>query len=394
MGKKVLTVDDSKTVRMIIKKHLVPFGVEVIEAENGEQGVAQAKEGRPDLILLDYNMPVMDGQHTLIELKNNPETKPIPVIMLTTETVQETVIALIKLGLKDFVAKPFTRELLLKKINPILSLYEGDTPPAPQNAGAAAQAGPAPHPGSEGKTVVLAVDDKENILKMLQEHLGEGVHVIPAMTAAEAESLMKQYQFDYLFLDLSMPDANWADIFGTYINLRKEDGSPKKVAVMTLRTAEEDINKAFGFGIQAVLYKPFTAPDAAAALGRVMAASSGKQGAWLESSGDVRILHCPGDRNPKHRTFVGALNGAVAKEIDEMAEDGQTGLIIDIGEGFLSNIATAQKFIDFINHLNKLQLNIRLVVETASAREAIKQFAETADLPTDTSMEFALKAYE
>jgi len=205
---------------------------------------------------------------------------------------------------------------------------------------------------------------------------------------------MKQYQFDYLFLDLSMPDANWADIFGSYINIRKEDGSPKKVVAMTLRTAEEDINKAFGFGIQAILYKPFMAPDAAAALGKVMAQASGKPGAWLETLGNVRILRCLGDRNPKHRTFVSALNGAVAKEIDEMAEEGQTGLVIDIGEGFLSNIGTAQKFIDFINRTNKLRLNIRLVAETSSALEAIKQFSETANLPIDTSMEFALKAYE
>ncbi|MDR0843468.1 MAG: response regulator [Acidobacteriota bacterium] len=392
MGKKVLTVDDSKTVRMIIKKHLAPFGIEIIEAENGEQGVARAKESKPDLVLLDYNMPVMDGQHTLVELKKDPETKPIPVIMLTTETVQETVIALIKLGLKDFVAKPFTRELLLKKINPILALYEGAEPPAAQNA--AAPAGPLPPPGSEGKTVVLAIDDKENILKLLQEHLGDAVFMIPAATGAEAETAMKQYKFDYMFLDLSMPDMNWADIFGSYISLRKEDGSPKKVAVMTLRTAEDDVNKAVNLGIQTILFKPFTPQDVAAALGKVIAQSSGKPGAWLEIHGNVRILHCPGDRNPKLRSFVTALNGAITKEIDEMVEDGLTGLIIDIEDGFLSNIATAQKFIDFVNHANRLQLNMRLVVATPSARESIKQFTETAQLPTDTSMEFALNAFE
>jgi DNA-binding response OmpR family regulator len=126
MTKKVLTIDDSKTLRMIIGKHLAPFSIQMFQAENGEQGIARARETSPDVILLDYNMPVMDGYHTLIELKADPALKSIPVIMLTTETVKETVIKLVKLGLKDYIAKPFTREVLLAKLNPILNIYEGD----------------------------------------------------------------------------------------------------------------------------------------------------------------------------------------------------------------------------------------------------------------------------
>ena len=126
MKKKVLTIDDSKTLRMLIGKHLAPFGVEMLQAENGERGISLARETVPDVILLDYNMPILDGYHTLIELKTDPALKPIPVIMLTTETVKETVIKLLKLGLKDYIAKPFTRDVLLQKLNPILGLYEAE----------------------------------------------------------------------------------------------------------------------------------------------------------------------------------------------------------------------------------------------------------------------------
>jgi len=264
MSKKVLTIDDSKTVRLIVKKHLAPFGVEIIDAENGEQGVARAREDKPDLILLDYNMPVMDGYQTLVELKHDPSTRSIPVVMLTTETVQETVVKLIKLGLRDFIAKPFTGELLLKKVNPILSLYEGAEPPDPQSVSARSSAAPNPS-GSEGKTVVLAIDDKENILKLLESYLGERFHVITAGSGAAAKTAMKQFHFDYMFLDLTM-DVPWTDIFASYADIKKEESSPEKVAVMTLRTAEDDIARASGLGIHTVLYKPFAAPDVAKAI--------------------------------------------------------------------------------------------------------------------------------
>ena len=73
MAKKVLTIDVSRTLRIIVGKYLKPFGVEILEAENGAVGITKAREGNPDLILLDYNMPVMDGYQTLENLKQDSE---------------------------------------------------------------------------------------------------------------------------------------------------------------------------------------------------------------------------------------------------------------------------------------------------------------------------------
>jgi two-component system, cell cycle response regulator len=386
MSKKVLTIDDSKTVRIIIAKHLTPYGVQILEAENGEQGVARAREGHPDLILLDYNMPVMDGYHTLIELKSDPTLKQIPVVMLTTETVKETVLKLIKLGLKDFIAKPFTRELLLQKINPILSLFEGNEVPAAPSAAVTAPMEVAP----PGKIVILAIDDKENILKLLKEYLGERFHVLGAGSGSTAEMAMKRNHFDYMFLDLSMPDMNWYDIYNSYIGVKKSISSPKKVAVMTLRTAQEDIVRATGLGIQEILYKPFNREDVSRVIEHMMSLESNKKMSYLEERGDIRIMHCPSDKSSKFRAFASALNSIILKEIDEMAEDGLTKLVIHLEDGFLSDIIIAQKFIDLIDHAHKLSLTIRLVAESQQAREAIKQFAETAQLSADTSLDCAI----
>ena len=107
-----------------------PFGVEIIEAENGEMGLAKAREAHPQLILLDYNMPVMDGYKTLETLAQDPALHEIPVIMLTTEAVAETVMKLVKLGLKNYITKPFSRQDLLKKVNGVLHLYEGSEAPS------------------------------------------------------------------------------------------------------------------------------------------------------------------------------------------------------------------------------------------------------------------------
>ena len=73
-----------------------------------------------------------------------------------------------------------------------------------------------------------------------------------------------------------------------------------------------------------------------------------------------------------------------------MAEEGLNQLVIKVGEGFLSDLNLTRKFVDMVEHTLRLSLNVRLVAESEQAREALKQFEETASLPTDASLEFAL----
>src|SRR5215831_14582125 len=103
MSIKILTVDDSKTIRMIVTKAFKPFDCTVIEAANGVVGLATASREKPDIILLDYTMPVMDGFEVLGRLRADPELKATPVIMLTAEAGRETVIKIAKLGVRDYL---------------------------------------------------------------------------------------------------------------------------------------------------------------------------------------------------------------------------------------------------------------------------------------------------
>jgi two-component system, cell cycle response regulator len=394
MSKKVLTIDDSKTLRMIIGKHLAPFGIQMFQAENGEVGIVRAREVLPDVILLDYNMPVMDGYHTLTELKADPALKAIPVVMLTTETVKETVVKLVKLGLKDYIAKPFTREVLLDKLNPILGLYDSEkgVPEAPGTIVL-----PSMGSGSD-KTPILAIDDKTNILDLLKEYLGEKFHLITADCGKTALHTIAHSKFEFMFLDLTMPDMNAFEILDYYLKSNKNGDHVGRVVAMTLRTAKADIDRALNSGVSLFLYKPFNNEEVAKII-TTLAERFKKQeektptsGRYLSANGKVRILDCPPEKSSKFRSVAGALTSDVVREIDEMAEEGLNQLVIKVGEGFLSDLSVTRKFVDMVEHTIRLSMNVRLVADSEQARTALSQFAETASIPTDVSLDFALSS--
>ena len=393
MNKKVLAIDDSKTLRMIIGKHLTPFGVDLLQAENGEQGIARAREASPDVILLDYNMPVLDGYHTLIELKTDPALKAIPVVMLTTETVKETVIKLVKLGLKDYIAKPFTREVLLQKLNPILGLYDGSSvPPEIPIQASAPDSVAAP-----AKQTILAIDDKANLLEQLKMFLGERFYFINAESGKAAINAVEQKRFDYIFLDLSLPDMSGFDVLDAYLRSNRNGASIRKVVAMTLRTAQSDIDRAISNGIPYLLYKPFSKEevlDVADNIASQQKEDPKKGQRFLTSKGKVRILECPGEKSSRFRSITGALASDIVHELDDMAEEGLSRLVIKIGDGFLSDLSVTRKFVDLVDHAIRLSLEVRLVADSDQALSALKQFAETASIPTDTTLECALKAIE
>jgi len=133
MAAKILSVDDSKTIRMLVAKAFRAFDCTVLEAGNGEEGLAVAERERPDLIILDVTMPVMDGVTMLTKLKEHPELKRIPVIMLTAESGRDNVMHIARLGARDYLVKPFKEDQLIGKASRIVNL--------PARRGPAAAAG-------------------------------------------------------------------------------------------------------------------------------------------------------------------------------------------------------------------------------------------------------------
>ncbi|MDD5348423.1 MAG: response regulator [Candidatus Omnitrophica bacterium] len=122
MAYKVLVVDDEPNIVKLVESRLKANGYDVVSAVNGKQGLEKARTQKPDLVLLDIMMPEMNGEAVLIELKKDPATEPIPVIMLTAKQDADDIVRCVHdLGATDYIVKPFVAGEFLRKINVALA---------------------------------------------------------------------------------------------------------------------------------------------------------------------------------------------------------------------------------------------------------------------------------
>lgn len=115
---KILSVDDSKTIRNAVKSIVEVIGIEFFEAVDGLDALKVLEENNGDfnLILLDWEMPNINGYEFLQKVKNDKRFRSIPVIMLTSISEKEKMIDAIRAGAKQYITKPFSSETLLTKI--------------------------------------------------------------------------------------------------------------------------------------------------------------------------------------------------------------------------------------------------------------------------------------
>jgi two-component system chemotaxis response regulator CheY len=117
MAKEVLLVDDSDIVRKLIRRIIEPMGYAIREAADGLQAVEQCKTKLPDVILLDFNMPEMDGMETLHEVRKLPGGDAIIIIFCTTMNESSFIMDAISAGANEYVMKPFDAEIIQGKFD-------------------------------------------------------------------------------------------------------------------------------------------------------------------------------------------------------------------------------------------------------------------------------------
>ena len=276
MRPKILSVDDSEAVRMRLARLFRPFACEVFGAANGEEGLAVAARERPDLILLDYNMPVMDGVSMLRRLREHADLRRTPVIMLTGESSAENIATVARLGVRDYITKPFDERLLLAKAARAISLVarpshdrcEREPDPQSDAQGPLSAEGPepaaqlveAPSPLSAAplqRAFVLVVDDSRTMRLSLVQALNElGFdNIKEAKNGRQALELVLKEPFDLMLLDMEMPEMNGMEVLLAMKNNPQLSGLP--VIVISGADQIENAVRCIEAGAEDYLPKPF-----------------------------------------------------------------------------------------------------------------------------------------
>jgi two-component system cell cycle response regulator DivK len=121
MKKRILVVEDTEDNRKILRDLLTSAGFELIEATDGESGIRMANEERPDLILMDIQLPLVNGYEATRRIKANPDTRHIPILAVTSYALSGDEAKAIEAGCDGYIAKPFSPRNLLAKVRDFLS---------------------------------------------------------------------------------------------------------------------------------------------------------------------------------------------------------------------------------------------------------------------------------
>ncbi len=122
MSKRILVIEDTEDNRRILRDLLTNAGFELIEAVDGEKGVFAAVEVNPDLILMDIQLPIIDGYEATRRIKANPATRHIPIIAVTSYALSGDEAKAREAGCDDYIAKPFSPRQILAVVRKYLAV--------------------------------------------------------------------------------------------------------------------------------------------------------------------------------------------------------------------------------------------------------------------------------
>jgi DNA-binding NtrC family response regulator len=255
----VLTVDDSRAVRSIVAKQVKDLGLDVAEAEDGEQGLAKLAEAQFDLVILDVTMPKMDGPTMLAQMRDGGNQTP--VIMLTSESKRSIIAGAMKAGITDYILKPFKPEELRTKILSVLqgvgveeAVVQSASPGGGASAGVAEPAGGAREEGAKQFMDIMVVDDMENVHKRLRGMLPGHISMTSYTSAQSALASAREKVYRVVVIDTEIPDVNSA-VLAQQIKVLQPHAA---FVALALRTSTDQTRELRDQGFLDILYKPFT----------------------------------------------------------------------------------------------------------------------------------------
>jgi diguanylate cyclase (GGDEF)-like protein len=230
---KVLVVDDSKGARMVISKEMLSNGFKVLMAENGKEALEMAKELKPDIITMDVEMPVMNGFEACRKLKDDPATREIPVVMISSNDSSETKGHGFEAGAVEFFVKPFKPGRLADHIHMLLETKKI----------------------SRREKILIAEDSvtTRHIIKYI--FIKNGYNVIEAKDGKDALRLIQKNKPDLILADCHMPEMNGFELTKEVKRVKETRHIP--VIILTAITSQQDMLKGLESGANDYLPKPF-----------------------------------------------------------------------------------------------------------------------------------------
>lgn len=236
-NKKILVIDDSDQIRWFLK-HVFNKEYNILEARNGQEGVEVALEEMPDLVLCDVMMPVKDGFDVCRELKSDPRTAQLPIVMLTAKVESEDVITGIEAGADDYITKPFDVEILQSKISSLMKKRDEMRHYFTANAAVSSE--------KEGDSLP-SNPFMDAVIKNIEKHLDDSTFEAKVLADSLNMSLPTLYRKIKQYSDLSILELTR--------NIRL-----KKAAqlILTQQHSIQEVSELVGFNDTATFRKRFT----------------------------------------------------------------------------------------------------------------------------------------
>ena len=349
MCPKVLVVDDSRTVRLAVTKMFRKYECDIFEAANGVEAVAIASRENPDVIILDFKMPIMDGPETLAKIKATGSLKKIPVIMLTAEASRENVARIAQLGVRGYLIKPLDEQRMMDCVGRIVELkLKGE---------AVTDIKRFDHPVS-----ILVLDDKP----VIQEQIRAGLSGTPwtvrgCAQVAEAEEQCTQALPDVILVNLSLPD----DAAFAFFEKIRASNQPKKVTAfgLCIRTAIHEQDRALQAGMSGVITKPIDFEELKGKIVHALNLDNSEK--YFEQSNGVLILKLPLQLNGSAPEILRLLDNKIAGVVDAGADK----MVIDLGQLMTFDSQIMNLVLTAAQHCDDLALKLCVVAPEAIATE-------------------------
>jgi two-component system cell cycle response regulator len=357
MSIKILTVDDSKTIRLIVTKAFKGYDCQILEAANGVVGLATASREKPDIILLDYTMPVMDGFEVLARLRSDPDLKATPVIMLTAEAGRETVVKIAKLGVRDYLIKPFKEELLIERVGRVLTLK-----PKSDEVARAKRFDDPIH--------ILVVDDKPAISEQIRAGLADTPwKVTNADQQGQALDICMAQGVDVVLASLSLPKDGAHMLFQNLRGYANTAAIP--VFGLCVKTAAAEQSRAQQTGFTGVVTKPIDCEELKGKVSRALKLETSYK--YFQHREGILTLTIPKEF---HQSVALEVSTRLDDQLTAVVEAGGNKLIIDLSPSETAPLPLIELVHSAVQACNKLSLK-HAIISSQGLKNECRSYAES-----------------